>query len=62
MTKSREDVIKALNICSLGDKKAEHNCSCKDCPYEVYAYKMPEYKGTNCDEEMMKDALELLSK
>ena len=56
--KSKEDVIKALKICSLGDKKYESGRSCTECPYEKYAYNMPEYKGTNCDEDMMKDILE----
>lgn len=60
MKKSKNDVIKALKICSLGDKKAEYNCSCDECPYLNYAYGNSEYKGTNCDEEMMKDALEYL--
>lgn len=59
--KSKEDVIKALKICSLGDKKFKHNCSCSDCPYKQYAYGAPAYKGTNCNEEMMKDALEYFS-
>ena len=56
--KSKEDVINPLKICSLGDRKHESGFSCSECPYEKYAYNMPEYKGTNCDEEMMKDALE----
>ena len=56
--KSKDDVIKALKICSLGDKKFMHNCSCSDCPYKQYTYGAPAYKGTNCNEEMMKDALE----
>lgn len=60
--KSKEDVIKALKICSLGDKKHELGYSCKECPYEDYSYNMPKYKGTNCNEEMMKDVLEYLSK
>lgn len=51
--KSKDEVIKALKICSLGDKKKQYNCSCDECPYQ--------FKGTNCDEEMMKDALEYLS-
>lgn len=58
--KSKQDVIKALKICSLGDKKREHNCSCEACPYRKYAYNESEYKGTNCDEELMKDVLEYL--
>ena len=59
--KSKDKVIKALKICSLGDKKAEYNCSCNECPYQIYAYGNLAYKGTNCNEEMMKDALEYLS-
>lgn len=59
--KSKEDTKTALKICSLGDKKWEYGRSCKECPYEAYAYNMPEYKGTNCDEELMKDVLEYLS-
>lgn len=59
--KSKDDVIKALKICSLGDKKEEHNYSCDECPYKEYAFNEPEYKGTNCDEEMMKDVLEYFS-
>lgn len=55
--KLKKDIIKALKICSLGDKKHELGYSCDECPYEKYAYKMPEYKGTNCDEELMKDIL-----
>lgn len=55
--KSKDEVIKALKICSLGDKKKQYNCSCD----EWYAFNESEYKGTNCDEEMMKDALEYLS-
>lgn len=58
--KSKEDVKKALKICSLGDKKAEQGFSCTQCPYKQYAYNSPEYKGTNCDEELMKDLLEYL--
>lgn len=59
--KSKANIIKALRICSLGDKKEEYDCSCDDCPYKDYAFEEPEYKGTNCDEEMMKDALKYLS-
>ena len=58
--KSKKDAIKGLKICSLGDKKHEFNCSCNDCPYKNFAYNMPEYRGTNCDEEMMMDLLEYL--
>ena len=58
--KSKSDVIRALKICSLGDKKKKEQ-SCKNCPYQNYAYNKQEYKGTNCDEELMKDALEYLS-
>ena len=57
----RPEVIKALKICSLGDKKKQYNCSCDECPYQLYAFNESESKGTNCDEEMMKDALEYLS-
>lgn len=59
--KSKDEVIKALKICSLGDDKAKHNLSCDECPYRKYAFNKSEYKGTNCDEEMLKDALEYLS-
>ena len=59
--KSKDDVIRALKICSLGDRKEELHCSCDECPYRIYAFKGSSYKGTNCDEEMMKDALEYLS-
>ena len=48
--KSKDEVI-----------KAKHNLSCDECPYRKYAFNESEYKGTNCDEEMLKDALEYLS-
>ena len=28
--KSKDEVIKALKICSLGDKKKQYNCSCDE--------------------------------
>jgi len=59
-SKSKEDCIRALKICSLGNRKKEHNVSCNECPYMTYAYTEEGYKGTNCDEEMMKDILEYL--
>lgn len=59
--KSRSDALKALEICSLGDKKQEHGYSCDDCAYAEYAYGTQGYRGTNCDEELMKDALEYLN-
>jgi hypothetical protein len=58
--KSKKECIKALRICSLGDKKQDNGVSCEDCPYKSYSYKGKNYQGTNCDEEMMKDALEYL--
>lgn len=59
--KSKEELKKAVWICSLGDKRAENNVSCHECPYRSYAYNEKDYKGTNCDEEMLKDVLEYLS-
>jgi len=58
--KSREEIIKGLELCSLGNKKKKMDVSCDDCPYQPYAYGEPLYKGTNCDEELMKDALEYI--
>lgn len=55
--KSKEECMEGLRMCSMGDDK-----DCDACPYGEYAYYGKEYKGTNCDEEMMKDALEYLSK
>jgi hypothetical protein len=58
--KSKEECIKALRICSLGDRKQDNGASCEECPYKSYAHNEENYRGTNCDEEMMKDALEYL--
>lgn len=59
--KSKEEMMKALHACSLGDKKEKFGFSCRNCPYNIYAFGAIEYKGTNCNEELMKDALEYLS-
>lgn len=56
--KSKEECMEGLRMCSMGDDDKD----CDACPYGEYAYYGKEYKGTNCDEEMMKDALEYLSK
>jgi hypothetical protein len=58
--KSKEECMEALRICSLGDKKVENGVTCDECPYKSFAYNAEDYHGTNCDEEMMKDALEYL--
>jgi len=55
MARTKDDVIKALKICTGGG-----NLNCDDCPYKVYSLGGDEFKGTNCDEELMKDALILL--
>ena len=59
MARTKEDVIKGLKICTCRDTAASNLC-CDYCPYKVYSLGGDEFKGTNCDEELMKDALILL--
>ena len=58
--KTKDDVIKALKICSSLDND-EENEGCEECPYKDFALGERAYKGTNCDDELMKDAIEYLS-
>ena len=56
--KSKKECMESLKICTTND---ENECKeCDICPYGIYAIGEKEYKGTNCDEELMKDALEYL--
>lgn len=56
---TKNDVITALKICSSSD---ENGClDCEECPYKNYSWGGTLYKGTNCDEELMKDVLEYLN-
>ena len=48
----KKKIVKALNICLSEDCE-----DCEDCPYISYALTGKNYKGTNCDTEMMKDIL-----
>lgn len=57
--KPKDDVIKALKICSSLDDN-EENEDCEECPYKDFALGESAYKGTNCDDELMKDAIEYL--
>lgn len=43
------------------EEKMDAKIYCDDCPYQCYAYGYEDYRGTNCDIELMKDALELLT-
>ena len=54
---SREEVIKSLKNCLEYQNKPGH---CDNCPYKCYAYEGELYEETNCDEELMRDALEYL--
>lgn len=45
----KSDLIKGLEICPV-------NMDCDNCLYKKYGYEESEYKGTNCDIEIMRDA------
>lgn len=52
---SKEDVIKGLSCCM------EEEGKCDECAYVIYAVGGSKFKGTNCDVELMKDAIEYLN-
>lgn len=54
----KSDLIKGLEICSADPDAVDMDCD--NCPYKKYAYGESEYRGTNCDTEIMRDALKYL--
>ena len=54
----KSDLIKGLEICSADIDDVDMDCD--NCPYKKYGYGESEYIGTNCDIEIMRDALKYL--
>ena len=52
---SKEEVIQGLKCC------IEEEGKCNECAYSCYAIGGNKFKGTNCDTELMKDAIEYLN-
>lgn len=57
--RSKEECIKGLKCCTSLDLDDDVDY-CELCPYKEYSIGGKQYKNTNCDDELMKDAIEYL--
>ena len=57
---TKTEVIDTLKKCFFNGDSEDNDNKCLDCPYRKYAYNMSDYKGTNCDTELIKDVIKYL--